>query len=172
MSENRKVWKAYQRELATLEKEIEEYEREDMAEFEVKVHGIKGASKQLGELELSNYAEMLEHAAKRQDREFIHNHVQGFIEEITKSRIRAEEKMKMLKPKTESTEAQQDTIALLFNELQKGFELYNIDMIEDRLSRLEKKKLSPKEQRLADMAREACDNLEYETGCELLAEYK
>ena len=56
----------------------------------------------------------------------------------------------------------------LFWELKKGFDSYNLKQIENVLALLEELELSEAQKELLPLLQEACDELEYEKGSELL----
>lgn len=78
----RRTLETFVNEMSPLISQLETYAREDLNQFRVKVHGIKGASRQLGRYELSELAEALEVAAKLENRSYMERHLERFLQEM------------------------------------------------------------------------------------------
>lgn len=78
----RRTLETFVNEMSPLISQLETYAREDLNQFRVKVHGIKGASRQLGRYELSELAEALEMAAKLENRSYMERHLERFLQEM------------------------------------------------------------------------------------------
>ena len=166
----RRILDTYEKEMRPLMKELPRYLREDKELFRVKMHGLKGASRQLGKQDIGDFAEQMEMAVKDNNLEYIYTNLEYFLqvlevalEEISKERD-AIPVMKKEMPK------EQYSINDLFLELKKGFDSYNLKQIENVLSVLEEVKLDDAHTKLLQQLQEACNELEYEKGSQLLRE--
>lgn len=164
----RRILDTYEREMRPLIKELPRCLREDKELFRVKMHGLKGASRQLGKQEIGDFAEQMEMAVKDNDMAYIYSNFEYFVqvleavlEEVTKERD-AISVMKKEMPK------EQYSINDLFLELKKGFDSYNLKQIENALLVLEEVKLDEEQTKLLQQLQKACNELEYEKGSQLL----
>lgn len=166
----RRILDTYEKEMRPIMKELPRYLREDKELFRVKIHGLKGASRQLGKQDVGDFAEQMEMAVKNNNLEYIYSNLEYFLqvletalEEISKQR----DDIPVMKKETPKKEY---SINELFLELKKGFDSYNLKQIENVLSRLEEVKLDEAQTKLLQQLQEACNELEYEKGSQLLRE--
>ncbi|MDR1533505.1 MAG: response regulator [Planctomycetota bacterium] len=68
--------------------------RKDLNSFTICVHGLRSATANIGAFTLSNMADALETAGKREDMEHIEKHINSFIEEMEKLLLNIEEYLK------------------------------------------------------------------------------
>lgn len=168
--------RAYQRTLETFVQEVEplaeklsEYVEQNFEFFRVKVHGIKGASRQIGRISVSESAEIMEMAAKTDNRAYIRSHLEDFrrelqevVEEVRQELFQLPVPEDAAGPKTHETQE-------LFGQLKEGFDAYNIRQIEESIRMLEDTELSEEEAGLLERAKAACEELDYETGSALFS---
>ncbi len=69
----------FRQELCQLRAQLQGYYETDLRLFQTKVHGIKGVSRQFGREVLANYAEILEMAAKLENRRFLDKALTNFF---------------------------------------------------------------------------------------------
>lgn len=75
-----RIMRTYIAETEKLAQNIKGYwEARDMELFRIKVHGIKGTSKGVGQMEIGEQAEILEMAAKTDNQPFIERKIDGFL---------------------------------------------------------------------------------------------
>lgn len=91
---------------------LEEYFHadDDMKAFSVAVHGMKGSLRQLGYLQLSMQAEMLEKAAKAGDRAYCVGQIDSFREELLRFYEKTDELIRQAEPDTDSADRQKSDI--------------------------------------------------------------
>ena len=169
----RRTLEAFALEAEPLIGEIMGYAMNNHELFQTKVHGIKGASLQVGQSALGESAEIMEMAAKTDNYAYIDRHIESFVEELENAlgEVRTElSKMKiqtgMVTPSQEKYSSQK-----VFQNLREGFDKYDMGLIEDNLRILQSMELSRTERKLADKVQEAYSELEYETGAALLARF-
>ena len=142
--------------------------------FQTKVHGIKGASIQIGENALSESAEVMEMAAKTENYSYIDRHMDGFIEELRNAVQEVSNELARMTIQTgKVTPAQeQRSVEDVFVQLRNGMDTYDMKQIEHALRILHGMELSTAQRDLLDKVQEAYNDLEYETGAALLADFE
>lgn len=165
-----RVLDTYEREMRPLIKEFPRYLKEDKELFRIKIHGLKGASRQLGRNEIGDYAEQIENAVKENDITYIESHLEHFIKilEDELEEIAKERDAHLVGKKQKLQE--KDSVRKLFLLLRKAFDSYDLKQIEDMLLELEKFELDEEQGELLQQLQQACDELEYEKGSQLLGE--
>lgn len=176
-----KTLEAFATEMRPLLEVLPEYNKDDQDMFRIKVHGIKGASRQIGRLALSERAEVLEMASKTRNLSFIDRHLGDFLSHLAET---VEEVMQELERVTFLEEENQQDDAgenghldmpassyEAFCRLRVGFNAYDIEIIEQMLECLRTLELSEKEKELVERAKDAYYELEYEQGSDLLKDY-
>lgn len=174
-SENRML--AYKRTLTTFVQEVRPlagalpgYIPDDLSLFRAKVHGIKGASRQIGKYSVSEWAEIMEMAAQTGNVPFLESHMDDFIHAVCETLEDIEQELEEFpvidEPKAEETSG--DTWGM-FQELKTGFDTYDLGRIEACIERLENANLTQEEEKLLIQVRLACTELDYEGGSELLS---
>ncbi len=163
------------KEVEPLIKKIPEYEKNDMDMFRIKVHGIRGISSQVGKKNMSESAEIMEMAAKTNNKSFIESHLDNFLMDLNECLDEVKEEIQLLPDNTvkkkKVTSDKQYNVAELFKMVKEGFDSFNIIMIENAIECLEDMELSDDERILMEKAKEYCDELEYESGSELFEDY-
>lgn len=169
---------AYARTLETYCKEVqellgtlEEYEKTDLDMFRVKVHGIKGISRQIGQDEMGEQAEIMEMAAKTENHVFIRRNLPKFLTQLQGVHDDVEREFKELRAQyedkgkeTEKQEIGQDEKLQLWKDLKDAFDAYDLNAMEEMIGKLSEVALLPEEEKILQNAKEACDDFEYEDG--------
>lgn len=178
--ENEKVYfrtlKTYLSELKDIEMNIVNWAENDIEMFRTKVHGIKGVSKQLGRLEIGESAEILEMAAKTENYSYISEHMDDFLAEVRENiqRIETEtvectfHEAGAIHADTINMEDITDNKAEVWNRLKKGFENYDINLIEKEIEALKKLEPDEMEKALLNDLIKASEEFEYEEGVQLI----
>lgn len=164
----RRTLEAFVQEMKPLVKELPAYAKDDLELFRIKVHGIKGVSRQIGKADLSESAEILEMAAKTQNESFIQSHMEAFQRELADSVLEVEQDLSRIPAQEELKMGKGQEVDILFARLKEGFDSYQINKIEKNIYALERAVLTEEETQLLDRAKEAYDELDYEAGSELL----
>lgn len=175
-----KTLQTYVREVTPLLEELTDYAEHDMERFRIKVHGIKGISRQIGRMTAGDQAEIMEMAAKAGHQRYIKRNLPSFLEYLGEvlDDVREEAQLLFLQEKERkrkhsqtTTESEQGRIAdkeQLLEQIKEGFRAYDLEQIERGLEVWETTLAEPQEQILLQELREACEEFEYERGLELL----
>ena len=162
----------YCKEVQTLVGTLEEYEKNDIDMFRVKVHGVKGISRQIGQEDMGEQAEIMEMAAKTDNHVFIRRNLPKFLTQLqsvhdaVEAEYRELEKEYADKGQEESvkTRMEEDERRKRWKSLKDAFDGYDLNHMEQYLKELSDIVLTPEEEKKLGIAKDACDNLEYEDG--------
>ena len=162
----------YCREVQELISRLDEYERTNLDMFRVKVHGIKGISRQIGQDDMGEQAEIMEMAAKTENHVFIRRNLPKFLTQLQSVHDAVEQEYQELerqyadknKEKTERESISPDARIQLWKNLKEAFDGYDLNKIEQFIKKLDETVLPPEESTKLGIAKDACDNLEYEDG--------
>ena len=162
----------YCREVQELISRLDEYERTNLDMFRVKVHGIKGISRQIGQDDMGEQAEIMEMAAKTENHVFIRRNLPKFLTQLQSVHDAVEQEYQELerqyadknKEKTERESISPDARIQLWKNLKEAFDDYDLNKIEQFVKKLDETVLTPEESTKLGIAKDACDNLEYEDG--------
>ncbi len=162
----------YCREVQELISRLDEYERTNLDMFRVKVHGIKGISRQIGQDDMGEQAEIMEMAAKTENHVFIRRNLPKFLTQLQSVHDAVEQEYQELerqyadknKEKTERESISPDARIQLWKNLKEAFDGYDLNKIEQFIKKLDETVLTPEESTKLGIAKDACDNLEYEDG--------
>lgn len=162
----------YCREVQELISRLDEYERTNLDMFRVKVHGIKGISRQIGQDDMGEQAEIMEMAAKTENHVFIRRNLPKFLTQLQSVHDAVEQEYQELerqyadknKEKTELESISPDARIQLWKNLKEAFDGYDLNKIEQFVKKLDETVLTPEESTKLGIAKDACDNLEYEDG--------
>jgi CheY-like chemotaxis protein len=162
---------AYLEEVGALREKLAEYAADDMEMFGTKVHGIKGASRQIGRFSMGESAEVMEMAARMENRAYIGRHLEDFLEELSETLADVREERDNIRIRRELEEENEPpAVEDIWKQLKEGFDSYRIPQIEQALQQLEKQELNREEQELLRQVTEAYQELEYQQGSRLLEE--
>lgn len=162
----------YCREVQELISRLDEYERTNLDMFRVKVHGIKGISRQIGQDDMGEQAEIMEMAAKTENHVFIRRNLPKFLTQLQSVHDAVEQEYQELerqyadknKEKTERESISPDARIQLWKNLKEAFDGYDLNKIEQFVKKLDETVLTSEESTKLGIAKDACDNLEYEDG--------
>ena len=162
----------YCREVQELISRLDEYERTNLDMFRVKVHGIKGISRQIGQDDMGEQAEIMERAAKTENHVCIRRNRPKFLTQLQSVHDAVEQEYQELdrqyadknKEKTERESISPDARIQLWKNLKEAFDGYDLNKIEQFVKKLDETVLTPEESTKLGIAKDACDNLEYEDG--------
>lgn len=164
---NRRTLETFVYEVEPLAEKLSDYAAEDLELFRIKVHGIKGASRQIGKISLSERAEVMEMAAKTQNMQFIEKHMPDFKKDLAEAIREAEEELANIPPVREAEGMGVINKEELFARLRAGFETYSLGEIEECIAALWHTALTAEEQALLERAKTACNEMDYEAGSAL-----
>ena len=161
---------SYWKEVEGLLPKLPEYVQRDLHMFQTKVHGIKGISRQIGKEEIAQQAEIMEMAAKTENRAFINRNLHTFLEQLqgTVKEVKQETKDSqesghiLRQEKFPMMDGEQRR--LCWKRLKYGFDTYDIAQIEENIKILSEHELPPEEKERLPVVREAYENLDYEIG--------
>jgi len=174
----KKILSTFVSEIEAMENELVDTYKADTNAFRIKVHGVKGASRQIGFSNFADQAEVMEMAVKAEHFPYIENHMDEFLDNTrdtiklaNEELFRIEETLKRLpQESTEPVKAEDTDVKAIVNLLKEGFDAFDIDKIEKQLDVLEKVITSDREGELVKKIREASDDFEYEDGKALTEE--
>lgn len=166
----RRMLEAFVREVKPLVKELPDYADKNHALFQTKVHGIKGASLQIGKKALSESAEIMEMAAKTDNFTFVDSHLENFIAELENALQEVIHELSNMPVQTDTVVPFREgqDMEKVYASLLEGFSTYNISQIEEGLRMLETAQLTDEQAALLEKLKTAYYNLEYEEGAGLL----
>lgn len=156
-------------ELQYLYQHLSEYFKNDLPLFRIKVHGIKGFTRQIGYFSISRQAEIMEMAAKTDNQRFIEENIDDFLFEIKETIEELEEELATL-PKREVKQSD-ESVGNLLERLKTAFDDFDLMTAESCIEQLLSRKLSEKEQHLVQQCKQACEEIDYDVGSELLEVY-
>lgn len=169
---------SYLEEMEELSRVLPEYAEGDLAMFRSKIHGVKGASRQMMKIALSEYAETLEMAAILDNRKYIERHMEGFLRMMDEvlDEVRTELSCMQEVPRTEKTveEKQQldrEKMQELWQTLLEAFAAYDTGQMEHRLGTIGQMALSEEEQHLYEQLEACLKDFAYEEGYDCLKKY-
>ena len=167
----RRTLQTFVKEVAPLAEALPGFVPDNLVLLRAKVHGIKGAGRQIGRYFVSEQAEIMEMAAETENISFLESHMQDFIEALYEAVEDVEQEINKL-PKYADQEAAESTreAAELFAELKAGFDAYDLGRIESSIRGLTAAELTPEEKTLLEEARAACEELAYERGSRLFGQ--
>ncbi len=172
LKRKRRTYALYAEEVRGLIKSIENDYYKNIDTFRVKVHGNKGSSKNIGKHQMAYYSEVMEMAAKADHRMFIEENLGGYVDELrgvldeVNKNIEHMDRM-IENEKSAASVSVAESTSELFSQLKKGFETYNMVLLEQTKDRLALKELSPEEKQLLDAAIKDIYEFEYEHGASL-----
>lgn len=156
-------------ELQQLHKSLPEYLEKDLPMFRIKVHGIKGFTRQIHRLAISKQAEIMEMAAKTENLRFIEENIDDFLLEIKETIDEITEELAVL-PQKEVKQSDEGVVDLWIR-LKQSFDDFDLMGAEDCVEQLKQRELGEKEMALLEQLEQACVDIEYEMGSELLESY-
>lgn len=167
---NRRTLETFVYEVEPLAEKLPDYAKEDLELFRIKVHGIKGASRQIGKISISERAEIMEMAAKTQNMRFIEEHMPDFRKELEEAVREAREELANIPAVQEAGGMDVVDKEELFARLKAGFETYSLGEIEECIAALKHAVLTTEESALLEQAKTACNEMDYEAGSALFSE--
>ncbi len=166
--------KSYEKEVSDIREHLLEYYNDDFDKFRIKVHGIKGISKQLGKNRIGTHAEIIEMAAKCNNTKFLDEHLADFMEDIEVALEMTSQEIESIREKLDKGKASvfrmkmtEEYVSGLFEKAKEGFERYNVAMIEEALNELRECHLTNEQNELIGQLQEVFEDFEYEKGLSL-----
>ena len=172
MARSRRTLETFVEEAEDLKAKFEEYAEQDRALLQTKVHGIKGACRQVGQISMGEAAEVMEMAAKTDNMSFVQRHMEDFLFELNQTIEEVRKQIELL-PKEVADESDL-TIpekADLWRLLKEAFVSYQMSEIERILEQLKRTDLTHEEREILLQAENYGKEFEYEEGCSLLEEF-
>lgn len=166
---NRRTLETFVYEVGPLAEKLSDYAEDDLELFRIKMHGIKGASRQIGKVYLSEQAEIMEMAAKTQNVRFMEEHMADFEKELEKAVQDAREDLANIPTSQEVRQTDAIDKEKTFECLKTGFDNYELDEIEECIAALEQVLLTEEEAELLERAKTACNEMDYEAGSALFS---
>lgn len=149
----------------------------DLALFQTKVHGIKGAARQLGYVYIADKSEIMEMAAKAEHTPYIERFINEYADELLASvddidtdleRLELEMKKSNTR-KAGKLSASKEEVEKLFMEMKEGFETYNYSKIDNAARNLNALALVESERAFLEECTKALEDFDYELGVKLFS---
>lgn len=166
----RTILKTVVTELEQIYEMLPEYFENDLAMFRIKVHGIKGLTRQIYKISMSRQAEIMEMAAKTDNRRFIEENIEDFLFDIKETLEEVKEELAAL-PEKEVAKTD-ETVETLLKKLWEAFDAFDLKTAESCIEQLKVRELSQDESALVEKLEAACDDIDYEEGCRILEAYE
>ena len=144
----------------------------------MRIHAIKGSSRNIGITKIADYAEQLEDAAHEKDIAFLQVHHEPFMVQL-EQQLRAIDafldgfnKIKAINLESKLEKVYKETLDLdIVQKLYTGFVTYDIEVIEAQLKALEPYAFPKPIEEFIHRLGEYLDELEYEKGVEEIQQY-
>ncbi len=165
LEDYKKILRLFYRSVETRKSELEKYfEDGDYANYTIKVHALKSTSRLIGAMQLGDMAQELENAGKRNDRDYIAEHQNEFMEKyLALSEILSD---LLDEGEQDTVENRPDADARLMEEvygsLREAAEDMDCDRLEEIFSRMNGYVIPEGEIELWDKVREAAGQYDYE----------
>ena len=150
----------------------------DMNLFQTRVHGIKGAARQLGYTYVADKSEVMEMAAKAGHTAYIERYINEYADDLFATVDELDSELQHVEmeisrnPERNKVKisASREEIDKLFAEMKEGFEQYNYDKIEDSANKLDALALDDSERAFLNEAVKAMEDFDYEMGVKLFGD--
>lgn len=157
------IFRIYLRELDRMGSRLETQFQEDLSEFVISVHGIKGASRNVGMMELGDFAEKMEMAGRREEREEIREYLPEFRKLLEETRQKAESETKGWNPVKDSQKRQKGILKPeILRNLSDALGNFDLDQAEEIMGNLLEYEYTEAEQKFLEALQEDMENLDYE----------
>ena len=177
-----KTLETFVREMQPMLLHLPSYARDNKDLFKIKVHGIKGVSRQIGRETFADQAEIMEMAAKSDHWTYVDKHLDEFLNglcdvvedvttELTEMAPDLDNTLREMEDEQGQEVAQTADIRQLFENLLAAFDSFDIARIEAGISALEGLELDKDQSKVYSRIIDAYDELEYEQGSAVLTEY-
>lgn len=167
--DKRMILKTVVMELEQIYEKLPEYFESDLSMFRIKVHGIKGFTRQIYKISISRQAEIMEMAAKTDNRRFIEENLDDFLYEIKDTLEEVKEELAALPEK--EVEKTDEGVEMLLKRLWEAFDAFDLKASEQCIEQLKVRELTVEEAALVEKLEEACNDIDYDEGCRLIEEY-
>ena len=151
---------------------IAEWAKEDMEQFRIKVHGIKGASNNIGAKNLGEFALRLEEYAKSDKRAEILAEIDDFLKVIDSVMIRIDTYLRESVNQTNRGDSFSNELSLpnVYAILQ-GLSEYDMDRVEEEMMEIYRYRYPDEIEQLIETLKRYVDELDYSSATELLEGY-
>lgn len=166
------IYRAYARELRQIGGCLEQQLQENLEKFVIYVHGIKGSSRNLGMLELGDFAERMEAAGRNGKKEEIQRELPSFLKLLKETEERVEKELRNLcpaLPEQHCRKGEWDRDILM--SLEEALDNFNLDKAEEIMKNLRKYTYEEREQNFLDSLQEDIENLDYEIAAEKIKSF-
>lgn len=162
------ILKSYYYQVSEVAEELLELYREDLDTFLIKIHGIKGASRNIGAVMTANFAEQLETEGKTGNFTYVEEHLHEFLQSL-------QETLEWVKSNLEETGEEKprkekiETEALEY--IAEKMEEFELEEAQETLRALMRYSYSAKEEKLLERLERMIINLEYEQASEAIRKF-
>lgn len=162
----------YYREMAQILETLPDLAQESLEQFKIKVHGIKGSSRNVGAKELSERALQLEEWAKEGKQKEVLDALDDFLKEMDAVMTRVDT---YLKDTVETVERDGDFLPEL--ELTSVYKIlqalseFDMDIVEDEMKELYRNRYADDTETVLEELKRYIEELDYKHATELLEDY-
>lgn len=172
--DRRRILSSYFLQVSKMKEALKQQAENDLSDFVISVHGIKGASRSIGAVEMANWAEQMEMAGREERMEDIRCMLPGFLDILSNTLSQVSEELKMLEQKQAEVQGMRKKSQLKKEVLQKlmlALERFELDEAEEILDILAQKRYNPREQQLLMELQNDVAELDYDIGIEKIQEF-
>jgi len=166
------ILKVYYKEMAQILENLQEMANKNLERFQIEVHGIKGSSRNVGALQLSEAALRMEEWAKAGKQDEIFNYMDEFLNKMDEVMIRIST---YLKETEEGIERDGDFLPELelsrVYEILKALSMFDMDEVEKALRELYKNRYTDDTEKILEELKRYVEELDYKRATTLLEEY-
>lgn len=169
---NARTLKTFVAEAEDLKERFREYVESDNELLRTKVHGIKGACRQIGQMSMGETAEIMEMAAKTGNLAFVKRHEEDFLFELEQTIEEVKSQITLLSQGEPGEE--KETIPdkkALWQMLADAFRDYDMAGIDRSIEQLHESELTEQERDVLHRAERCGRDFDYEDGFSLLEAY-
>lgn len=166
---NVRTLKTFVAEAEDLKERFRGYAESDNDMLRTKVHGIKGACRQIGQMSMGETAEIMEMAAKVGNHAFIKRHEADFLFELEQTIEEVKNHITMLSQ--DETEQEKEVVSdkkTLWQMLAEAFRNYDMVSIDSIAEQLDGSELTEQERTVLRRAERCARDFDYEEGSSLL----
>lgn len=162
----------YYHEMAQILEILPELAHENLAQFKVKVHGVKGSSKNIGAMEFAERALLMEERAKAGKQQEILEDLDGFLKEMDAVMTRVNT---YLKEVGDNMERDGDFLPEL--ELSSAYKIlsaledFDMDVVEEEMKELYRNRYTDDTEEILSELKRYVEDLDYKHAIEVLEEY-
>ncbi len=144
------------------------YREEDYKNYTIRVHSLKSSARIIGAAGFGEEAQKLEDAGKAEDKEYIHNHHEPFMDEFLTFKEPLREVFSAYESEHGKPEADPDLMSAVMEEIKAGAGDMDCERLDSIFGEMEGYRISEGSRELYGKLKEASEKYEYKTIVKLL----